>query len=281
VTRSHRRLAVPAVAGALALATALLAACSAGQLAATSQTVTVIPGAQRAVPVGTPSTGTMPQTIGVSNATLDYPGPEGYKKGGTARLSLWIFNNTTGDITLTAVNSPAGQVRIATGTHSGAVSPCLSSGRPIQPNPSTGAPTAGVEPSAGASAGVSAPGPTGTPSTHSSAKPTGSATPSAAGSPSPSPSPSPAQVGSADIHVPVKAFGCAVLNSQAAQYLVIDGLANAVGSGMTVPVWFTFQVAGGNEISVGTENDPLNVPVDTPASPASRGPVQVPATQAG
>ncbi len=279
MTRSHRRLAVPAMAGALAMATALLAACSAGQLAATSRIVPAIPGAQRAIAVGSPAPGGLPQTIGVSNATLDYPGPDGYAKGKSAPLSLWIFNNTGKDITLTGVNSAAGEVRIATGTHSDAVSPCLSSAVPIQPNPSTGAPTAGVGPSAGVSAGVSAPGPTGTPSTRSSAKPTGSVTPSASESPSPSPSPSPTQLGSANINVPIKAFGCVVLNTKAAQYLVIDGLAHAVGSGMTVPVWFTFQVGGG-PVSLASQGDPLNVPVDTPASPASRGP-QVAGTPAG
>jgi hypothetical protein len=256
------------------MATALLAACSAGQLAATSQIVPAIPGAQTAAPVGTPSAGTMPQTIGISNATLDYPGPDGYQVGDNAPISLWIFNNTTSDITLTGVFSSAGDVHITAGAHSSAVSPCLSSAVPIQPNPSTGAPTAGVEPSAGVSAGVSAPGPTGTPSTKSSAKPTGSATASHAESPSPSPSPSPTQLGSANINVPVKAFGCVVLNTQAAQYLFVSGLTDAVGSGRTVGLWFTFQQTGGPEVSLASQGKPLNVPVDTPASPASRGPAQ-------
>jgi hypothetical protein len=277
VTRSHRRLAVPALAGALAVATALLAACSAGQLAATSLVVPAVPGANGSAQVGNPSPGTAPQTISISNATVDYPGDGGgYPKGADAKLSIWIFNNTGGDITLTGVASALGEVRIATGSHAGAPSPCLNSAVPIQPNPSTGAPTAGVEPSAGVSAGVSAPGPTGTPSTKSSAKPTASASPSL----SPSPSPSPTPAGSADISVPIKSFGCIVLSATSSQYLFIGNLSQPVGSGMTVAMAFTFQ-ADGNEYQIGKPSAPLQVPVDTPASPASRGPVQVPGTPAG
>jgi hypothetical protein len=259
------------------MATAVLAACSAGQLAATSLVVPAVPGAEQAVPVGTPPPGTVQETIGIANGTVDYPGVAGYKAGADAPLSIWIFNNTTKDITLTGVASALGEVRLATGTHSGAVSPCLSSAVPIQANPSTGAPTAGVEPSAGASAGVSAPGPTGTPSTKSSAKPTGSAAASVSASPSvsPSPSPSPTQVGSADISVPIKSFGCVVLTKSAAQYLVISDLSGPLGSGMTVPMTFTF-LADGNAYQI--PNQPgaqLQVPVDTPASAGTRAPAEV------
>jgi hypothetical protein len=80
--------------------------------------------------------------------------------------------------------------------------------------------------------------------------------------------------------VPIKSFGCVVLSATAAQYLFIAGLSQPVGSGMTVPMAFTFQ-ADGNQYQIGTPNAPLQVPVDTPASPASRGPVQVPGTPAG
>jgi hypothetical protein len=271
VTRSHRlRLAVPTVAGAL-VATGLLAACSAGQLAATSLVVPAVAGAQASVTV----VANPPETITVSNATLDFPGPGGYKQGGNAPLSLWIFNNTTKDITLDAVASDAGQVVISTGAHSGAPSPCLSSARPIQPNPSTGAPTGGVGPSAGASGGASPAGPTGTPSNRPSAKPTGSASPSASASasPSPSPSPSPEPVGSTDISVQIKAFGCVVLDRDASQFLQITGLTKPVGSGMTVNMAFRFTQAGGGQFTIPASNGGVAIPVNVPASAGSRAPV--------
>lgn len=274
MTRSHRlRLAVPTVAGAL-VATGLLAACSAGQLAATSLVVPAVAGAQGSV--NAPSENDPTGTIAVSNATLDFPGPGGYKPGDNAPLTLWIFNNTSKDITLDAVGSvidQAGPVVISTGAHSGAPSPCLSSARPIQPNPSTGAPTAGVGPSAGASGGASPAGPTGTPSGRPSAKPTGSASQSLPASASPSPSPSPAPAGSTDISVQIKAFGCVVLNRDASQFLQITGLKKAVGSGMTLNVAFHFTQAGGAQFTIpSTGNTGIAVPVNVPASAGSRAP---------
>jgi hypothetical protein len=280
VTRSHRlRLAVPAVAGAL-VATGLLAACSAGQLAATSLVVPAVSGAQASVTVNANEPDRNPQTITVSNATLDFPGPGGYKQGANAPVSLWIFNNTEKDITLNGVASDVGQVLVSTGAHSGAQSPCLSSARPIQPNPSTGAPTAGVGPSAGASGGASPAGPTGTPSNRASAKPTGSASPAASGSasasPSPSPSPSPTPAGSSEVNIQIKAFGCVVLNRDASQFLQIAGLTKPVGSGMTVAMVFRFSQAGNNaSFMIGTPDAPVQVPVNVPASAGSRPPAGV------
>jgi hypothetical protein len=276
VTRSHRlRLAVPTVAGALVVATGLLAACSAGQLAATSLVVPSVAGAQGSVDATSPADPT--GTITVSNATLDFPASGGYKQGDNVPVSLWIFNNTSRDITLAAVASDAGQVVISPGAHSGAPSPCLSSARPIQPNPSTGAPTAGVGPSAGASGGASPAGPTGTPSNRPSAKPTGSASPSVSASASlaPSPSPSAEPAGSADISVQIKAFGCVVLNRDASQFLQITGLNKAVGSGMTVAMKFGFTQAGGATYTIPSSNGGIAVPVNVPASAQSRAPATV------
>lgn len=276
MTRSHRlRLAVPAVAGAL-VASGLLAACSAGQLAATSLVVPAVAGAQGSV--NAPSPGDPTGSITVSNATLDFPGPSGYKQGANAPVTLWIFNNTTKDITLDGVLSDVGDLVLSTGAHSGAPSPCLSSARPIQPNPSTGAPTAGVGPSEGASAGASPAGPTGTPSNKPSAKPTGSASPSgsASASPSPSPSPSPTPAGSSQISVQIKAFGCVVLNRDASQFLQITGLKTPVNSGMTVRMAFHFTQAGGGQFVIpSTGNGGIAVPVNVPASAGSRAPAGV------
>jgi len=275
VTRSHRRrLAAPAVAAALAVATGLLAACSAGQLAATSLVAPSVPGAQAAVNVAV-KPGSNPQTIQVANATVDYPGTNGYRPGDTAPLTLWIFNNTEQDITLTGVTSDFGTVKILTGTHSGATSACLSSQRPLDVNPATGAPTAGVKPSPGASGNVSPAGPTGTPSGHASAPPTASGTPSGSASASPSLSPSAAPAGSTNINLKIKAFGCVTLNRDAAQFLQVTQLAHAVGSGMTLPLRFTFQT-GDAQYTIPQDSSMLAVPVDVPASPGSRAPAEVP-----
>lgn len=278
MTRSHRRrLAAPAVAAALAVATGLLAACSSGQLAATSLVVPAVPGAQAAVTVSVPDgkPGSAPQTIQIANATVDFPGTKPYAPGDSAPVTLWIFNNTESDITLTGVDSDFGTVKIVPGTHTGAVSACLSSARPIQPNPSTGAPTAGVGPSPGATAGVSPAGPTGTASGHPSALPTGSAAPGA--SATVSASPSAAAAGSTNINVTIKSFGCVALNRDAAQFLQVTQLAQAVSSGMTVPLRFTFVQSGGAQYTIPQDSSSLAVPVDVPASPGSRAPAQVPA----
>jgi hypothetical protein len=280
VTRSHRRrLAAPAVAAALAVATGLLAACSAGQLAATSLVAPSVPGAQAAVTVAVPDgkPGSAPQTIQISNATVDYPGVKGYAAGDTAPLTLWIFNNTERDITLTAVHSDFGEIRISPGTHSGAVSPCLSSQRPLDVNPATGAPTAGVKPSPGASGNVSPAGPTVSASGHASAPPTGSAAPSGSASAAAPASPSAAAEGSSNINVPIKAFGCVALNRDAAQFLHVDQLRHAVGFGpdMMLPVQFTFVQAGGAQYTIPQGDATLAVPVDVPASPGSRAPADV------
>jgi copper(I)-binding protein len=265
VTRSHRRLAAPAVAAALALSTGVLAACGAGQLAATSLVVPAVAGAQVSVAAGSPT-----ETITIANATVRYPGPEGYPQGGTAQVSVWLFNNTSKDITLDGVRSPFGQVLLAPGAQRAAVSPCLTSARPIQPNPSTGAPTAGVGASAGASAGVATPGPTGTPSTHTSVPPTGAAAPSGSASPTPTPAPAgSAPAGSATVSVPVKAFGCVALTPDSAQFLLVTELSQAVGSGRTVPMEFHFTQAGGASYTIG-EPDLVQVPIDVPTAAASR-----------
>jgi copper(I)-binding protein len=281
VTRSHRRrLVVPAVAAALALPTALLAACSAGQLAATSLVQSAVPGGQASIQAGT-----VDETIQVANATIDYNGPKGYAAGGDAPLSLWIFNNTAKDITLTGVSSNAGQVVVADGAAPGAPSACQSSARPIQANPSTGAPNNGVAPSMGASGGISPQGPTSTPSANTSPKPTSSAQESASANPSGSATPSgtplavesSAPAGSSEIQITVKSDGCVALTKQGSQFLQVSDLSDPVVPGKTVNLSLTFQQAGGKQFVIGTTQSPFAVPVDVPGTPDPRSSAAAPA----
>ncbi|GAA5202207.1 hypothetical protein GCM10023322_83620 [Rugosimonospora acidiphila] len=280
MTRSHRRrLVVPAVAAALALPTGLLAACSSGQLAETSLIAPAVPGAQASVTTGTPD-----ETIQISNATVDFNGPQGYQSGDNAPLSVWIFNNTPQDITLTGVQSASGQVLISDGAAPGIPSVCQNSPQPIQPNPSTGAPTVGVAPSVGASGGISPAGPTGTPSNNSVVQPTSSAQESASANPTDSSSALPstsasaaaAVTGSAQINVTIKSDGCVALTKSSSQFLQVANLSGPVRAGMTIQTIFIFQ-QGGRQFTIGSANNPLQLPVNTPSSPDQRAPAAAPA----
>lgn len=263
MTRSIRRL--PAALALGALAAGLLAACSAGQIAQTSQIVPAVPGAQAQVTVKAPD-----EVVYVRNATLDYPGVQGYAAGANAPLSLWIVNGTRQPMTLTGVTSPAGPVRPAFGANS--ASPCSVPRSPDAPAlPSTtasgGAPN--TQPSALTTTGTTK----ATPST--TAQPSPSAGSPSAGSPSASassaaPSPSASAAGPSAIKVQIPAGGCVELDRASAQYLQIVKLSDAVPNGTTVAVTFTFVGTDGQTHQTGQ----LNVPVDVPASPASRAPAK-------
>jgi len=73
----------------------------------------------------------------------------------------------------------------------------------------------------------------------------------------------------------IKAFGCVTLNRDAAQFLQVTQLAHAVGSGMTVPMRFTFVQSGGAQYAIPQDTSSLAVPVDVPSSPGSRAPAEV------
>jgi hypothetical protein len=250
VTRSNRRLPAVAALGA-ALAVGLLGACSAGQIAQTSQIVSAVPGAQGTVEVAGPT-----QAIALRNVTLDYPGAGGYQKGATAPLAVWIVNGTESTVTLSKVTSDAGPVTISSGGNSG--SPC-STPRSLPPVAPSELPTSRVPSTGQASPSASGQSPsTQSPSTQSSS----TQSPSAPASPAASPSPSGA--GSADIRVTIPAGGCVELDRHSAQFLQIARLADKVDNGSAVPVEFTFTDQAGQPHST-----TLDVPVDVAASPAS------------
>ena len=243
--RANRR---PLVAGALAaigvVTVGLLSACSAGQIAQTAQVEPGVPGVNVQAP-GKP--------IYIRNAALDYPGPKGYAKGANAPLSLWIFNDTEQPISLVGVAGPAPMV-LSDGANSAApcsvprslppVSPfIINSGNPASPTVS------------GSAAKSSA-------SSKTSASPSGSGFASA--SPSPSPSPS---FGSSTINVTIPAGGCVELSHRAAHYLQIVGLPDTVDTAGSVPTMFSFTTEGGQPFTIGTENEPVKLPVAVPESP--------------
>jgi hypothetical protein len=255
VTRSIRRL--PAALALGALAAGLLAACSAGQIAQTSQIVPAVPGAQGQITVKAPD-----QVIFVRNATLEYPGTKGYAQGGAAPLSVWIVNQTQQAVTLTGVATGAGQVRPEPGLNS--ASPCSVPRSPeAPPVPSTtasGGAINSLQPSAVSTTGTTK----ATPSSTARQSPSGSPSPSAAASSAtPPPTPTTAgSAGSATIKVQIPAGGCVALNRQSAQFLQIVDLARPVSNGNTVPVTFTFVGADRQTYQTGQ----LNVPVDVPAT---------------
>ncbi len=258
MTRSIRRL--PAALALGALAAGLLAGCSAGQIAHTSQIVPSVPGAQGVIPIKSPD-----EVIYLRNVTLDYPGRQGYAPGDAASLSLWVINESRQAVTLTGAPTSAGQAVLSAGLNS--ASPCSVPRSPdAPPLPSTtasgGAPN--TQPTAVSTTGTTK----STPS--STARSSGSASPSVASSSAaapPAPASPSAPVGSAVIKVRIPAGGCVALNRQAAQFLQVVGLAKAVENGTTVPVGFTFVGTDGQTYQTGAA---LNVPVDVPASPNER-----------
>ncbi len=243
----------PLVAGALAVVavgtTGLLSACSAGQIAQTAQVRPGVAGVNQDAPDG--------RRVYVRNVAIEYPGIKGYPQGGSAPLQMWIFNGTEQTVTLTAVNGA--QVHEAAGSND--AEPC-SVPRSIAPSapPSVTAPSMSPSVSAAPSASKSA-----KPSTSArSASP--SSSPSGSPSESPSPSPSPT-LGSATINVAVPAGGCVELSPRAANYLALVELPEAVNSTSLVPVWLSFRNEDGSTFEIGSESEPVQVPVATPDSP--------------
>jgi hypothetical protein len=247
VTRSNRRpLLAGAVAASAALATGLLAACSAGQVAQTAGIAPAVPGVSG-------------QTVGypvyVRNAQLDYSEPKGYPSGAKVPMALWIFNNSHQPVTLVSVTAAQGnrpvQVVLSTGT---SIAPSASNA------PACSVP---VSPSPTPSAAVSSSAPSASPS---ASKPSGSASASASVPPSPSASPSPSAAGATTIKVSIPAGGCVELSKRASQYLQAVDLPGALGNADPLAVMFGFTTADGQNLSTGA---PLSLPI---APPASGGP---------
>jgi hypothetical protein len=252
----YRRSAVnrrPLVAGALAAlavtTTGLLSACGTGQIA---QTAAVQPG------VAGVNTQAPDRLVFIRNAALEYPGKDGYQKGGDAPLALWIFNDTESPVTLVGVFGAPDQPALTIVESDGAntAAPCSAQ---RSASPSVAAPTesATASPSPDKSAKSSTPA-KGSPSPSTSSA-----------SPSPAPSPSPT-VGSSTINVKIPAGGCVELSKRAASYLQIVGLPQAVRNEDSVPVIFVFASGDGKHFTIGTPGKEVQVPITTPESPQPR-----------
>ena len=78
-----------------------LAGCSAGQITQTADTVAAVPGANQQV-----------GGLAVRNVFVEYPGTEGYLTGGSAPLSIRLFNDSMSPVRLVGVTSSNGPVAL-------------------------------------------------------------------------------------------------------------------------------------------------------------------------
>jgi hypothetical protein len=166
VTRSiagrqrHARL-VAASAGIIALiAAGALAGCGAGQIAETSKIVSAVPGGSASVLV--PTEDNPNGALLIKNVTVDYNDVNGYAAGATAPLSMWIINQSTDPVTVTAGDAqlvdptkastltPLGSMSLSGGT------PVVQAVQGVAGNPST-------PPSSPANAAPSSPSESGAP----------------------------------------------------------------------------------------------------------------------
>jgi hypothetical protein len=262
---SHRRRVALAV-GATALATAgLLTGCGSGQVAQTAEIVPAVPGANLDLTVDG-------GLISVRDATVDYPGPQGYQPGEDAPLTIRIINSTPSPVTLTGVTA-----KVADGTTSlGTVLQVggVPSAAPSEESPVVATPTRNPTPRPSPS-GMSSP---------ASPSPGGSASAGSAASASASALPSGAVRlgGSPTIKVPIPAYPTGLIILSRANiggtYLTISGLTRPLRPGMSARLVLTFTLADGSTVALGASNLPgqqLVVPVGVPLSPQPRSPLAI------
>ncbi len=238
----HARL-VAASAGIIAvIAAGALAGCGAGQIAETSTIVAAVPGGSTSVAV---PTGDNPNgALLIKNVTVDYNDVDGYAAGATAPLSMWIINQSTDPLTVTAGDAQlVDPTKATTLTPLGSMS--LSGGTPV------------VQ----AVQGVA-----GNPSTPPAAPPSSPAntTPS-----SPSESGAPSAAPAAAASVTIQPGTMMVLSTSAGsdvQHLQVADLKGAVVPGNTVQLTFNVTMPDGTPL----QSTQLVAPVSPPSAPAPR-----------
>ncbi len=162
----HARLVAASVGIVAVVAAGALAGCGAGQIAETSTIVSAVPGGSASIAV--PTEDNPNGALLIKNVTVDYNDVNGYATGATAPLSMWIINQSTDPVTVTAGDAQlVDPTKATTLTPLGSMS--LSGGQPViqdiqgvAGNPST--PPA-APPSSPASAEPSSPSQSGVPST--------------------------------------------------------------------------------------------------------------------
>jgi hypothetical protein len=248
------RLGAVAAGVAAIVAGGALAGCSAGQVSETATIVSAVPGGSASVAV--PTQQNPNGALLIKNVTVDYNGVNGYAAGDTATLSVWMVNQSTVPVTVTAGDSqlidPSKERQLSS---LGAVT--LSGGKPDVV-------IAQSVPSAPATAATTAPAAPSTPTTEPSAPASAAPTESATGSPSTAPA-APA----APTSITIQPGTMQILSTSAGpgtQYLMIADLKQAVVPGNTVQL--TFNVTSPNGDPLGSTQ--IIAPVAPPASPAPR-----------
>ena len=128
-TNLRSRPHLPSLATAVLALTVLglaVAGCGAGQRAQTAEMLPRAPGVNAASPDG---------TILVRNASIEFPGPEGYAAGETATVQLSVFNDGTAPVRLVSLESLAASgVRI----EGGELGPAPTGQATADPTPTSG-----------------------------------------------------------------------------------------------------------------------------------------------
>jgi hypothetical protein len=238
VTRStaRSRLVIAAV-GAVGVL-ALVAGCGAGQQSQTSRMQAAVPGTNATVNLNDGQGG----TVALRNLTVEYPGDKGYQQGGTAPLSVRVFNNSLAPVHLTGVR----------------VAPRTDDTTANAAQPLTGSVVL-VGSAAAAPTGTTGASPTQAPTPTASAAPGGSASPTPTATAEPS-----GPAGSTSIDVEIPAGGYVVLTPSEGTYLAITDLSRAVQYGDLVNLEFQFDKATAT----------VALPMMTPASGGPRTPLQ-------
>jgi hypothetical protein len=242
------RRAVLAV-GAAAVTAAVLAACSAGQVAETSLKRPSNQGVNQDNSDG---------SVSIRNLAVVYNGTQGYAAGDDAPLQVGLYNQTDQQVTVTVSSSrPTDGSDVATnGTATSVV--LIDASASAAPAP-TGAPGSGAP--AAASATPTAPSPIGS-NVSNVPEPSSSVLPGTL--PSPSAPATPAAPTGQPAKITLQPQGGATFLPGDPQMLELMGLTKALTPGQAVYVTFAFDN--------GAQTLTLPVSIGTPESPASRAP---------
>jgi hypothetical protein len=225
-SRGRARILAGSVLVAGAAALLALSGCGAGQQAQTAKQQSAIAGVNgNAGPA---------LSVALRNGLIPFNNTQGYSAGGTAPISVSIFNNGLSTIKLVDVS-------------------------PADPKDATDVVLIGG-PAQAAPIPSPSPSPTGTPAASGSPSPSGSA--------SPSPSASKAPAGQTSFSIEIGSGDYVVLTPDNGTYLQIVGLQRAFTSGDRLPVKFTFDDGTTSTLVLpvgpATNAVPRNTPVLSP-----------------